>query len=74
MDREGRARALKIIARSLYKDLLARGFAERDVLVLAGELVGELTARLAAERAVGGSHQVTAPAAAGPLDLRRRRA
>ncbi len=63
MDREGRARALRILARSLCKDLAARGFDERDVLGLAGELIEEVTVR------VGQSQQASAPAIA-----RRRRA
>jgi len=63
MDREDRARALKILARSLCKDLAAQGFDERAMLVLASELVGEVTARLAAERVVAWSQRSMAPAA-----------
>ena len=63
VDREGRARALKILARSLCKDLEARGFDQRDVLGLASELIEEVTAH------VGRSQHALAPA----LDTQRRR-
>jgi hypothetical protein len=42
-DREARARAVRILARSLARDLAAQGFDLRDVLALATELIGEVT-------------------------------
>src|SRR5215470_2457893 len=68
MDREGRARAMRILAQSLCKDLATRGFDNRDVLGLAGELIEQVTA------CVGSSQQSTAATIAGSLERRRRRA
>jgi hypothetical protein len=34
------SRALKILAKSLYRDLRASGYEEREVIALAGELLG----------------------------------
>jgi hypothetical protein len=45
-DRETRARAVRILARSLARDLTAQGFDQRDVLALASELIGEITRTL----------------------------
>jgi hypothetical protein len=45
-DREARARAVKILAKSLARDLAAQGFDHRDVLALATELIGEITRTL----------------------------
>ena len=33
-------RALSILARSIYRELRASGYAEKDVVALAGELLG----------------------------------
>ena len=63
MDREGRARAVRILAKSLCKDLAGRGFDDRDVLALASELIEEVTARVA------GSQHLMVPA----FNERRRR-
>lgn len=41
--RPERDKALKILARSLYKDLLNQGFDQRHVVALATELLGEVT-------------------------------
>ena len=53
-DREARARAVKILARSLARDLAAQGFEERDVIALATELIGEITRSIERERGAGG--------------------
>lgn len=68
MDREGRARAMRILAKSLCNDLATRGFDDRDVLGLAGELIEQITTRVAS------SQQSMAPALARALERRRRQA
>jgi len=46
MDREAGARAVKILARSIYRDLEAQGFDEKQIVSLATELIGEVTTRI----------------------------
>ena len=36
-------RALAILAKTIYRELRANGFEERDVIALAGELLGQVT-------------------------------
>lgn len=36
-------RAVRILAKSIYRELRATGFSERDVMALAGELLGLVT-------------------------------
>jgi hypothetical protein len=43
-------RALAILARSIYRELRASGYAERDVIALAGELLGMVTAEVKGRR------------------------
>jgi hypothetical protein len=50
-DDEGKRRAVKILARSLVRDLQARGFDLPDVISLAGELIAEVTRHVAGARA-----------------------
>ncbi len=35
-------RALAILAKTIYRELRASGYAERDVIALAGELLGQV--------------------------------
>jgi hypothetical protein len=37
------ARALAILARTIYRELRSSGFEARDVIALAGELLGQVT-------------------------------
>jgi hypothetical protein len=46
-DREAKSRAVKILAKSIYRDLEAQGFDERQIVALATELISEVTARMA---------------------------
>lgn len=39
-------RALAILAKSIYRELRASGYAEKDVLALAGELLGVVASEL----------------------------
>lgn len=41
-----KTRAIKILARSLYKDLEAQGFDEKQIVSLATELISEVTTRM----------------------------
>ena len=44
-------RALTILAKTIYRELRSSGFAERDVMALAGELLGQVTSEVAARNA-----------------------
>ena len=46
-DRETKARAVKILAKSIYRDLEAQGFDEKQIVALATELISEVTAKMA---------------------------
>jgi hypothetical protein len=44
-------RALAILAKTIYRELRTSGYAERDVMALAGELLGMVTAEVKGRRA-----------------------
>lgn len=44
-----RNRAVRILAKSLYRDLRTQGFDERQIVSLATELISEVTQRMATE-------------------------
>ena len=46
-DREAKTRAVKILAKSIYRDLEAQGFDEKQIVALATELISEVTSRMA---------------------------
>ena len=46
-DRDSRQRAVRILARSIYKDLVAQGYDDRQIVGLASELISEVTSSLA---------------------------
>jgi hypothetical protein len=46
-DREAKARAVKILAKSIYRDLEAQGFDEKQIVSLATELISEVTNKIA---------------------------
>ena len=46
-DREAKVRAVKILAKSIYRDLEAQGFDEKQIVALATELISEVTAKMA---------------------------
>lgn len=46
MNSADKTRAIKILARSLYKDLEAQGFDEKQIVALATELISEVTTRM----------------------------
>jgi hypothetical protein len=46
-----RQRAVRILAKSLYKDLQAQGFDEKQIVSLATELISEVTQKMANESA-----------------------
>ncbi|HTL87559.1 MAG TPA: hypothetical protein VL856_20410 [Acidimicrobiia bacterium] len=45
-DREAKSRAVKILAKSIYRDLEAQGFDEKQIVSLATELISEVTSRM----------------------------
>ena len=45
-DREAKARAVKILAKSIYRDLEAQGFDEKQIVALATELISEVTNKI----------------------------
>ena len=46
-EREAKSRAVKILAKSLYRDLESQGFDEKQILALATELISEVTSKMA---------------------------
>src|SRR3954468_20503640 len=44
--REAKSRAVKILAKSIYRDLEAQGFDEKQIVALATELISEVTAKM----------------------------
>lgn len=47
-DREAKARAVKILAKSIFRDLEAQGFDEKQIVALATELISEVTLKMSA--------------------------
>lgn len=45
-DREAKARAVKILAKSIYRDLQEQGFDEKQIVALATELISEVTTKI----------------------------
>lgn len=45
-ERETKSRAVKILAKSIYRDLEAQGFDEKQIIALATELISEVTSRM----------------------------
>jgi hypothetical protein len=52
-DREAKARAVKILAKSIYRDLEAQGFDEKQIVALATELISEVTTKMLSIRETG---------------------
>jgi len=44
-----RQKAIKILARSLHKQLTSEGYGDRQIVALATELISEVTSRIAAD-------------------------
>ena len=44
-----KARAVKILAKSIYRDLEAQGFDEKQIVALATELISEVTTKISRE-------------------------
>jgi hypothetical protein len=42
-----RKRGVRILAKSIYRELASQGYAEKEIVALAGELISEVTTRLA---------------------------
>ena len=57
-DREAKSRAVKILAKSIYRDLEAQGFDEKQIVALATELISEVTSRIARTSGEHKSQQV----------------
>jgi hypothetical protein len=45
-EREAKSRALKILAKSIYRDLEAQGFDGKQIVSLATELISEVTNKI----------------------------
>ena len=45
-ERETKSRAVKILAKSIYRDLEAQGFDEKQIVALATELISEVTSKM----------------------------
>ncbi len=46
MAEEAKVRAVKILAKSIYRDLEAQGFDEKQIVSLATELISEVTTKM----------------------------
>ena len=46
-DREAKTRAVKILAKSIFRDLESQGFDEKQIIALATELISEVTTKMA---------------------------
>ena len=46
-DRDGRAKAIRIFAKSIYREAMAQGYDDRQIVALATELISEVTLRMA---------------------------
>ena len=46
-DREAKSRAVRILAKSIFRDLTAQGYADKQIVSLATELISEVTNRMA---------------------------
>jgi hypothetical protein len=57
-DREAKSRAVKILAKSIYRDLEAQGFDEKQIVSLATELISEVTAKMAGAKDKAPAQQV----------------
>jgi hypothetical protein len=57
-DREAKSRAVKILAKSIYRDLEAQGFDEKQIVALATELISEVTSKLSRDQ---GKSETAAP-------------
>jgi len=49
-DREAKTRAVRILAKSIYRDLEAQGFDEKQIVALATELISEVTSKISHAR------------------------
>ena len=45
-DRDVKTKAVRILAKSIYRDLTAQGYDDKQIVALATELIGEVTARI----------------------------
>ena len=63
-----KSRAIRILARSIYKDLEAQGFDEKQIVALATELISEVTTRMSNRDSVppATKSEQRAPTAAPP--------
>jgi hypothetical protein len=49
-DDDQKKRAVQILVRSLYRELTARGYDDKQILAVAIELIGKVTDRVASEQ------------------------
>lgn len=45
-EREARSRAVRILAKSIYRDLESQGFDQKEIVSLATELISEVTTKI----------------------------
>ena len=61
-----RQKAVRILAKSLFKDLLQQGYDEKQIVALATELNSEVTNRIAADHVATATATAAAPPTARP--------
>ena len=57
-EREAKSRAVKILAKSIYRDLEAQGFDEKQIVALATELISEVTMKISRSNEKASDQQV----------------
>ena len=57
-DRQAKINAVRILAKSIYKDLESQGFDEKQIVALATELISEVTARISQREPAPAQHAV----------------
>jgi hypothetical protein len=46
-DRDSKTKAVRILAKSIYRELTSQGYDDKQIVSLATELISEVTARIA---------------------------
>jgi hypothetical protein len=49
-EREARTRAVRILAKSIYRDLETQGFDQKEIVALATELISEVTTKISKDQ------------------------
>jgi hypothetical protein len=59
-DRQAKINAVRILAKSIYRDLESQGFDEKQIVALATELISEVTVRMSQREPAAATQQAVA--------------